>query len=137
MNDDVPENAEPGPSWTEKARDFTKRHKGKLMALGVTLLAVSTVALKAALEQRAEAVENSEEPTDDAFQDDGATEAEDSEETVSSDKPPRNPIVEHDVQGHTRTLQDGRVIDIRPYRRGGSKDGETDLGDEDSGEAAA
>ncbi|MFE6156622.1 hypothetical protein [Streptomyces sp. NPDC057889] len=130
MSDSMPEDGKPKNSKprsvTEKAKALAERHKGKLIAAGSILLAVGAVVTKTALEQVAQRDEDT--PVADA---EDFTEVKESESDSASGKP-RNSPVEHGVMKHTRTLRDGRVIEIPPYRRGGARND-----DEDSGEAAA
>ncbi|MFI0827269.1 hypothetical protein ACH4Q7_22755 [Streptomyces roseolus] len=129
-----PEGSQPKP-LIEKARDFAKKHKRKIVVV-TAIAAAGAAVLWHVLEQRAEELADAEE-YEDASQDAENTEAKESGEDSASGKPPRNSPVEHDVQGHDRTLGDGRVIKIPPYKRGGAKGGEADPGGEDAGEAAA
>ncbi|MFF5393370.1 hypothetical protein ACFY5H_34565 [Streptomyces sp. NPDC013012] len=129
-----PEDVPPKP-LIEKARDFAKRHRDKI-AIVTTVAAVGAVVLREVLKQRDEAMVNAD-WDEDASQDAGDTEVEVSGEDSASGESPRDSPVEHDVKGHLRTLRDGRVIEIPPYKRGGAKDEEAGPGDEDSGEAAA
>ncbi|MFB7580828.1 hypothetical protein [Streptomyces hydrogenans] len=119
----------------EKARDFAKRHRGKI-AIVTAAATVGALVLREVLKQRAEGLTNADE-YEEASQDAENTEVEGSGEDSSSGKPPRDSPGEHDVKGHQRTLRDGRVIEISPYKRGGAKDEETNPGDEDPDEAAA
>ncbi|MFD0151124.1 hypothetical protein ACWGQ4_02445 [Streptomyces sp. NPDC055721] len=133
MSDSMPEDGKPENSKprsvTEKAKALAERHKGKLIAVGTVLLAVGAVVTKTALEQLAQRDEDTEDaPVADA---EGFAEVKESESDSASGKP-RNSPVEHGVKEHTRTLRDGRVIEIPPHRRGGARND-----DEDSGEAAA
>ncbi|MFD7710145.1 hypothetical protein [Streptomyces sp. NPDC059786] len=132
MSDTTPEDGEPENSKprsvTEKVKALAERHKGKLVAAGGVLLAVGAVVTKTALEQLAQRDEDTEgAPVADA---EDFTEVKESKSDSASGKP-RNSPVEHGVKKHTRTLRDGRVIEIPPHRRGGARN------DEDSGEAAA
>ncbi|WP_031008934.1 hypothetical protein [Streptomyces sp. NRRL F-5727] len=129
-----PEESQPKP-LIKKARDFAKRHKGKIVIV-TSIAAAGAVVLWTILEQRAEALANTEE-YEDASQDAENIEVKESRDDSASSRPPRNSPVEHDVQGHERTLRDGRIIEIPPHKRGGAKDEKADPGDEDSGEAAA
>ncbi|MER8098191.1 hypothetical protein [Streptomyces goshikiensis] len=125
MNDSMPEDGKPENSKprsvTEKAKALAERHKGKLIAAGSILLVVGAVVTRRALEQLAQREEDTED----------FTEVNESEPDSASGKP-RNSPVEHGVKEYTRTLRDGRVIEIPPHRRGGARNG-----DEESGEAAA
>ncbi|WNI27153.1 hypothetical protein [Streptomyces sp. ITFR-16] len=132
MSDSMPEDGKPENSKprsvTEKAKALAERHKGKLIAAGSVLIAVGAVVTKTTLEQLAQRDEDTEDaPVADA---EDFTEVKETESDSASGKPRSSPV-EHGVKKHTRTLRDGRVIEIPPYRRGARND------DEASGEAAA
>ncbi|MBU5943269.1 hypothetical protein [Streptomyces sp. PAM3C] len=132
MNDPTPEDGEP-TSLTEKAKTLCRKHKGKLIAVGTTVLVVAVV-IKKAMEQNAQYAEDVENSWDAQDTED----AEDSRETENTgsdsdrDEGRKSPV-EHEVSDHTRTLRDGRVIPIRRYKRGGASDD----GNEGPDEAAA
>lgn len=125
VNDSTPEDGEP-TSFAEKTKHLYEKHGGKIragVALGGMALAVAVVIARQAVDQNS---------TDDA---------EDSEDTgdtgdtgsiadpAAVDERRKSPV-KHQVAGYTKTLADGRAVDVPSYERGGSPD-------EDPGEDAA
>ncbi|MFF5557041.1 hypothetical protein [[Kitasatospora] papulosa] len=116
----APADGEP-TSFREKAKTWAEKHETAVRvvkAVGTTVgAAVAVMAVRHVMTQ------NVTEYADD----DQVTEyAEDDQ--VTEDK--RRPPVRHSVAEHTRTLADGRVIPIPPYKRGGSSEDEGEDPDE-------
>ncbi|MFD7320514.1 hypothetical protein ACFV9D_05380 [Streptomyces sp. NPDC059875] len=137
MNDSAPAPEDDEPtSITEKAKNLCKKHEGKVVFAISAALLVAGVLIKQAMDQNG---------TEGAEDTESAEDIEGSEVTAdagaASDSPtakdPRKSPAEHEVSGYTRTLPDGRVIDIDPYTRGGRSDGADEDEAEEPGEAAA
>ncbi|MER7856674.1 hypothetical protein ABTZ98_29585 [Streptomyces bacillaris] len=125
----APADGEP-TSFREKAKSWAEKHETAVRvvkAVGTTVgAAVALMVVKHVLTQ------NVTEYADD----DQATEYAEGDQATEDDqdaKDKRRPPVRHSVAEHTRTLADGRVIPIPPYKRGGSSE---DAG-EDPDEVAA
>ncbi|MGW7710484.1 hypothetical protein [Streptomyces sp. NPDC054771] len=125
----APADGEP-TSFREKAKSWAEKHETAVRvvkAVGTTVgAAVALMVVKHVMTQ------NVTEYADD----DQATEYAEGDQATEDDqdaKDKRRPPVRHSVAEHTRTLADGRVIPIPPYKRGGSSE---DAG-EDPDEVAA
>ncbi|MEW2211203.1 hypothetical protein OG473_17955 [Streptomyces anulatus] len=125
----APADGEP-TSFREKAKSWAEKHETAVRvvkAVGTTVgAAVALMVVKHVMTQ------NVTEYADD----DQATEYGEGDQATEDDqdaKDKRRPPVRHSVAEHTRTLADGRVIPIPPYKRGGSSE---DAG-EDPDEVAA
>ncbi|MFJ7326551.1 hypothetical protein ACIQVN_09900 [Streptomyces cyaneofuscatus] len=125
----APADGEP-TSFREKAKSWAEKHETAVRvvkAVGTTVgAAVALMVVKHVMTQ------NVTEYADD----DQATEYAEGDQATEDDqdaKDKRRSPVRHSVAEHTRTLADGRVIPIPPYKRGGSSE---DAG-EDPDEVAA
>ncbi|MFH9236534.1 hypothetical protein ACH4KO_08385 [Streptomyces anulatus] len=125
----APADGEP-TSFREKAKSWAEKHETAVRVVkvvGTTVgAAVALMVVKHVMTQ------NVTEYADD----DQATEYAEGDQATEDDqdaKDKRRPPVRHSVAEHTRTLADGRVIPIPPYKRGGSSE---DAG-EDPDEVAA
>ncbi|RST12081.1 hypothetical protein EF908_38645 [Streptomyces sp. WAC04770] len=122
----APADGEP-TSFREKAKSWAEKHETAfrvVKAVGTTVgAAVAIMVVKHVMTQ------NVTEYADD----DQATEYAEGDQATEDDqdaKDKRRPPVRHSVTEHTRTLADGRVIPIAPYKRGSSSEDEGEDPDE-------
>lgn len=137
--------SEPAPadgdptSFREKAKSWAEKHETAVRvvkAVGATVgAAVAIMVVKHVMTQNVTEYADDDQATE-YPDDDQATEYADGDqatEYIDDDqdaKDKRRPPVRHSVTEHTRTLADGRVIPIPPYKRGGSSEDEGEDPDE-------
>ncbi|MFG2684233.1 hypothetical protein [Streptomyces sp. NPDC048392] len=121
----APADGEP-TSFREKAKSWAEKHETAVRvvkAVGATVgAAVAIMVVKHVMTQNV--TEYADDDQAEYAEDDQVTE----DDQDAKDK--RHPPVRHSVAEHTRTLADGRVIPIPPYKRGGSSDDEGEDPDE-------
>lgn len=128
----APADGEP-TSFREKAKSWAEKHETAVRvvkAVGTTVgAAVAILVVKHVITQNVTEYADDDQVTEYAeyAEDDQVTEdAEDDQDAKDKRRPP----VRHSVAEHTRTLADGRVIPIPPYKRGGSSEDEGEGPDE-------
>ncbi|MGW9408781.1 hypothetical protein [Streptomyces diastaticus] len=128
--------SEPAPadgdptSFREKAKSWAEKHETAVRvvkAVGATVgAAVAILVVKHVITQNVTEYADDDQVTEYAEDDQVTEDAEDDQDAKDKRRPP----VRHSVAEHTRTLADGRVIPIPPYKRGGSSEDEGEDPDE-------
>ncbi|MEU7405581.1 hypothetical protein [Streptomyces sp. NPDC044948] len=125
----APADVEP-TSFREKAKSWAEKHETTVRvvkAVGTTVgAAVAIMVVKHVMTQNVTEYADDDQVTEYAEDDQVTEDAEDDQDAKGKRRPPAR----HSVAAHTRTLADGRVIPIPPYKRGGSSEDEGEDRDE-------